>query len=59
MEENDNMSAELGGNAPATSPIERAKDNINSVVMRRLTGELDEEQAQQALEALNGTKREG
>jgi len=40
------------------SPIQRMNENIASVVMRRLVGELDEEQAQQTLEVFTGAKRE-
>lgn len=49
---------EPDANTKAVSPSQRAIENIASVVTRRLTGELDEEQAQQTLEVLNDTRRE-
>jgi hypothetical protein len=51
-------SANNGGGEHKPSPIELAKDNIAFVVMHRLADDFDEEQAQQALEVLNGTRRE-
>ena len=41
-----------------TGPVAQAEKNIAFVIERRLADEFDEEQAQQALEVLNGTRRE-
>lgn len=41
----------------AHSPEDRAKRNLAHVMAGRLTGDLDAEQASQALQALNGETR--